>query len=298
MTSNSINSRRNKPGKNGSKNINKDAHIPGGHSREQSVTPSLSSSPLPGGGSGSESAAGIGIGSAGGGQPPTFTGTVPKYIYDFSKALAGEVRNLLAEVGQLRDERRQLQYEIAEIMSMKSNGGGGGGMPNGTGLALMGYDHPDALAYALTHHLDRSLSAPPDPHNPLDPSAPPDSAPTPPAWRTVHKHNRAERKPRGGKKGVAIGSGVGGPGGGPNQTPSFPPLEVSKTNIPAWTQWRPKLTLTLALFPFFYLPANPLLSPTPQHGLFPGVGSDSTPPPQARAGLFGSPSPPPPPPAK
>ncbi|KAJ7327854.1 hypothetical protein DFH08DRAFT_884113 [Mycena albidolilacea] len=30
----------------------------------------------------------------------------PKYINDFSKALAGEVKILLAEVGKLRDERR------------------------------------------------------------------------------------------------------------------------------------------------------------------------------------------------
>ena len=34
---------------------------------------------------------------------------VGRYLNDFSKALAGEVRVLLAEVGKLRDERRQLQ---------------------------------------------------------------------------------------------------------------------------------------------------------------------------------------------
>ena len=32
-----------------------------------------------------------------------------RYINDFSKALASEVRILLQEVGKLRDERRQLQ---------------------------------------------------------------------------------------------------------------------------------------------------------------------------------------------
>ncbi len=32
-----------------------------------------------------------------------------RYLNDFSKALASEVRILLAEVGKLRDERRQLQ---------------------------------------------------------------------------------------------------------------------------------------------------------------------------------------------
>lgn len=34
---------------------------------------------------------------------------VDRYLNDFSKALAGEVRILLDEVGKLRDERRQLQ---------------------------------------------------------------------------------------------------------------------------------------------------------------------------------------------
>lgn len=38
-----------------------------------------------------------------------FQGAPPKYLNDFSKALASEVRILLAEVGKLRDERRQLQ---------------------------------------------------------------------------------------------------------------------------------------------------------------------------------------------
>ena len=32
-----------------------------------------------------------------------------RYVNDFTKALASEVRILLAEVGKLRDERRQLQ---------------------------------------------------------------------------------------------------------------------------------------------------------------------------------------------
>ncbi|KAJ7454165.1 hypothetical protein FB451DRAFT_1408508 [Mycena latifolia] len=33
----------------------------------------------------------------------------PKYINDFSKALAGEVQILLAEIGKLRDEKRAPQ---------------------------------------------------------------------------------------------------------------------------------------------------------------------------------------------
>lgn len=35
--------------------------------------------------------------------------SLPRYLNDFSKALASEVRILLQEVGKLRDERRQLQ---------------------------------------------------------------------------------------------------------------------------------------------------------------------------------------------
>jgi hypothetical protein len=44
-----------------------------------------------------------------------YSGTLPwtelfsRYVNDFTKALASEVRILLAEVGKLRDERRQLQ---------------------------------------------------------------------------------------------------------------------------------------------------------------------------------------------
>ena len=85
-----------------------------------------------------------------------------RYLNDFSKALASEVRILLAEVGKLRDERRQLQLcvsfcylihrfsftpfrlpriclhtpdttktnemnsEIAELMAVKSKHGAGG----------------------------------------------------------------------------------------------------------------------------------------------------------------------------
>ena len=37
----------------------------------------------------------------------------------FSKALAQEVRILLQEVGKLRDERRQLQFEVAELLAVK-----------------------------------------------------------------------------------------------------------------------------------------------------------------------------------
>lgn len=144
MTSNN---RRNKHGKGANKDPNSNFGRSPGPSREQSATPGPNSSPLPGG-SGGRVGAGLGPG-PGEQIHTGFNGTVPKsvsasfcqseptiliafyspmlylslfrisslfcasmafrHIYDFSKALAGEVRILLAEVGQLRDERRQLQ---------------------------------------------------------------------------------------------------------------------------------------------------------------------------------------------
>ncbi|KAJ7256785.1 hypothetical protein B0H12DRAFT_1111681 [Mycena haematopus] len=124
---------------------------------------------------------------------------VPKYINDFSKALAGEVRILLAEVGQLRDERRALQYEIAELMSVKSKHGAGG-------------------EYSPEWRPKPEEEAPAPP----EPPAPPGSRP---GWRVVNK--RAERRER------ALGKLP------PPSPSSVPPLEPPKPNVPAWAQWRP-----------------------------------------------------------
>lgn len=41
------------------------------------------------------------------------------YLDDFSKALSGEVRVLLKEVGDLRESRRALYMELAELLLMK-----------------------------------------------------------------------------------------------------------------------------------------------------------------------------------
>jgi hypothetical protein len=42
---------------------------------------------------------------------------VGRYIAEFSKALSAEVRMLLQEVGELRDERRRLQQCVLERIS-------------------------------------------------------------------------------------------------------------------------------------------------------------------------------------
>ncbi|KAJ8523144.1 hypothetical protein ONZ45_g375 [Pleurotus djamor] len=99
-------------------------------------------------------------------------GAPPKYLNDFSKALAAEVRILLDEVGKLRDERRALQFEIAELMAVKSKHGGGG-------------------EYAPEWH-PKAIQGPEEPPAEAPPPPPEDLAPARPGWRVVHK--RPERR--------------------------------------------------------------------------------------------------------
>ncbi|KIJ34007.1 hypothetical protein M422DRAFT_233579, partial [Sphaerobolus stellatus SS14] len=51
---------------------------------------------------------------------------VQRYLDDFSKALSDEVKMLLAEVGNLREEKRNLQHELGYLMCMRSKYGPGG----------------------------------------------------------------------------------------------------------------------------------------------------------------------------
>ncbi|KAI4527632.1 hypothetical protein EV122DRAFT_276024 [Schizophyllum commune] len=138
-------------------------------------------------------------------SPPSgpYQGAPPKYINDFSKALANEVRILLAEVGKLRDERRALQYEIAELMSVKSKFGGSNDFSP---------DWRPSSAEPL----------PPPPAPPAVEDAPP-PGPARPAWRTVHKRKEKVKQIT----------------AAPSSPAPAPPLEAPKPGIPAWSQWRP-----------------------------------------------------------
>ncbi|PCH37434.1 hypothetical protein WOLCODRAFT_158154 [Wolfiporia cocos MD-104 SS10] len=51
---------------------------------------------------------------------------IQAYLDEFSRSLASEVRMLLGEVGRLREERRNLQYELGCLLTMKSKMGPGG----------------------------------------------------------------------------------------------------------------------------------------------------------------------------
>ncbi|KAL4253232.1 hypothetical protein ABKN59_004760 [Abortiporus biennis] len=167
----------------------------------------------------------------------------PKYLNDFSKALASEVRILLDEVGKLRDERRQLQYEIAELMAVKSKHGAGGEYT------------PDWMP--------KREPTPPPASPPPPPPAIEDVQPARPAWRTVHKRPERKHKPK------AL------PAPSPAQPPAAipPPPPPPQSNLPAWAQWRPN--------PLLAAPqpqaGAPLSSPAPpRQGLF----GPPTPPPQ------------------
>ncbi|KAI0943617.1 hypothetical protein AcW1_002739 [Taiwanofungus camphoratus] len=51
---------------------------------------------------------------------------IQAYLDDFSRSLATEVRVLLSEVGKLREEKRNLQFELGCLLTMKSKYGPGG----------------------------------------------------------------------------------------------------------------------------------------------------------------------------
>ncbi|KAF7314623.1 hypothetical protein MKEN_00936000 [Mycena kentingensis (nom. inval.)] len=171
---------------------------------------------------------GGGGGGGGGGGNAGYAGA-PKYINDFSKALAGEVRILLAEVGQLRDERRALQYEIAELMSMKSKHGEGG-----------------------------EYTAEWRPMRPEEPPAPPPEEPAPPGarpgWRVVNKRReRALAKAQAQR---------------PPSPSAVPPLEPPKPNVPAWAQWRPSAAFAPTPIAGTASAPLPSSGPPPRSGLF------------------------------
>ncbi|PPR01066.1 hypothetical protein CVT26_016013 [Gymnopilus dilepis] len=129
---------------------------------------------------------------------------------DFTKGIAAEVRVLLAEIGKLRDERRQLQYEIAELMAVRSKFS-----PNGEFQPE--WRPPPPAIEAPPADLPPPIEEPP--------------APAKPGWRVVHK--KPERKARTVPK-------IAGP-----PTPAPPALpEPPKPEAPAWAQWRPNPLLT------------------------------------------------------
>ncbi|KAI0062511.1 hypothetical protein BV25DRAFT_1870279 [Artomyces pyxidatus] len=176
-----------------------------------------------------------------------FSGAAPKYLNDFSKALASEVRILLQEVGKLRDERRALQHEIAELMAVKAKHSAGGEYS------------PDWRPKQLPLPLEAPLPEmpPPEEHGPMEPARP--------AWRTVVKH---QPPPPGGRR---KGKAAAPP---PPPPPAPAPLPDPRADLPAWAQWRPNPLL--APVARTATPSQAVVQAPQRAGLFGPV----TPPPQ------------------
>ncbi|KAI0258583.1 hypothetical protein BC834DRAFT_64579 [Gloeopeniophorella convolvens] len=149
------------------------------------------------------------------GGVPFSPSATPKYLNDFSKALASEVRILLQEVGKLRDERRALQHEIAELMAVKAKHSAGGEYS------------PDWRPKYLPEELMPPAPASPPPPPPEEPPAL--DGPARPAWRTVVK--RPEPGAR--RKGKAAAAPP------PPPPPPPPAIEAPRSELPSWAQWRP-----------------------------------------------------------
>ncbi|KJA21354.1 hypothetical protein HYPSUDRAFT_42227 [Hypholoma sublateritium FD-334 SS-4] len=150
---------------------------------------------------------------------------------DFTKGIATEVRILLQEIGKLRDERRQLQAEISELMSVRSKFSANGEFQPEWRLPAPAIEAP-----------------PPEPLPGMEEVVPQAK----PGWRVVHK--RPERKARTTPK-------ITGP---PAPAPLALP-EPPKPEAPAWTQWRPNPLL--APTPHMGSTPAPMTPPT-RNGLF------------------------------
>jgi len=162
-------------------------------------------------------------------------------VNDFTKGMAQEVRYLLSEIGKLRDQRRQLEYEIAELMAVR------------TKFSENGEFQPEWKPPAI--------EAPP-----LPPPPEPEAVPAvKPAWRVISK--RPERKAARTQPKAIAGA------------PAPPPVqEPPKPDIPAWAQWRPNPLLrpASAINSPSSAPAPIPHEPPPRSGLF----GPSTPPPK------------------
>lgn len=155
----------------------------------------------------------------------------PKYMNDFSKALAAEVRILLQEVGKLRDEKRALQFEVSELLAAKARYGSDGDY------------NPE---WRPPHHeMPQAIAPPPEPE-PSDALVLHQEAKS--GWRSVPKqHPRKPREARVGKPKAA------------EPPPPPPPQPAPPPNLPSWASWKPNPV---------YHPQPRVAAPAPPPGLF------------------------------
>ncbi|KZT04943.1 uncharacterized protein LAESUDRAFT_702914 [Laetiporus sulphureus 93-53] len=166
------------------------------------------------------------------------------YLDEFSRSLANEVRMLLAEVGNLREQRRNLQYELGCLLTMKAKMGPGGEFdPDWRPATGPCAQNPATGA--------PPSEAPPQSEAPLPPPPPEEPAPARPGWRTMQP--RLSRRSRRAQASAP-------------PPPSEPPAPEPRPSE-SWATWQPNPA---------FVPTPPSVSvrhellapPQPSPGLF------------------------------
>ncbi|KAI0672290.1 hypothetical protein C8Q78DRAFT_1188212 [Trametes maxima] len=129
---------------------------------------------------------------------------VQGYLDEFSRSLATEVRMLLSEVGKLREDKRNLEYQIGELLQFKSKYGPGGEFDP---------SWKPAMTCVPTDAAQQPEPAPaPEPEPDV-----PQQAPS--AWRSIHRGSRRSRRTQA------------------TAPPPPPPEPVPQTQ--SWATWQP-----------------------------------------------------------
>lgn len=136
---------------------------------------------------------------------------VQRYLDEFSKHLADEVRMLLSEVGKLREEKRNVQFELGALLTLRSKYGPGGEFDPEW--------EPDPARYGGPRPPG---GGPPGPRPPGD-QAPPEAPPPPPeparpAWRTIQQRPRKKKA---------------------KEPPPPPPEPEPRPPVASWAKWEP-----------------------------------------------------------
>ncbi|KAL0946096.1 hypothetical protein HGRIS_012361 [Hohenbuehelia grisea] len=156
---------------------------------------------------------------------------VQGYLDDFSKSLAAEVRMLLGEVGNLRDQRRALHHEIGFLLCTKAKYGPGG-----------------------EFEPDWKPAAPPGPPAeeppPEPPMAPELPQPARPGWRNVRQPRSKKKKEQAPPPAAAPPAAAPPPGMPPGMHPM---MMDPRRQVQSWATWQPNPDL---------VPTPPSVEPT------------------------------------
>ncbi|KAF8468758.1 hypothetical protein JB92DRAFT_1980297 [Gautieria morchelliformis] len=156
---------------------------------------------------------------------------VQEYLNQFSLALANEVRMLLGEVGKLREEKRDLQYELGCLLCTRSKYGPGGEFDPAWREFILSR-HLCAYGYCLRKPVVRPYvrgdgGGPPFPGGPLPPE-PVSRLPNPLGAMFIRRPSKLSKRQKRQQAEAEEAAAAGGPSGGPeNRTMS-------------WATWQPK----------------------------------------------------------